>query len=66
LNDVLRRDQIFFVEKNIYGESSLRKAHSAQNPIRIDTTVEKEYRKGKLGGISKKLLSDKNQTKLDF
>jgi uncharacterized protein len=65
LNDFLRRDQIYFVEKNIYGESSLRRAHTTEKPIRIDSSIEREYRKGKLGGVSKK-LSDRNQTKLDF
>jgi hypothetical protein len=66
LNEVLRRDQIFFIEKNEFGESSLQKAHSAKNPIRIDSSIEKDYRKGKLGGVSKKIKQGENQSKLDF
>ena len=66
LNNILRRDQIILVEKNEFGESSLEKAHTSDKPIRIDASIEKEYRKGKLGGVSKKLIKENNQTKLDF
>lgn len=66
LNDILRRDQIVFIEKNEFGESSIKKAHSSENPIRIDSSIEKEYRKGKIGGVSKKLAKDNNQTTMDF
>jgi|SRR5579863_3028499 len=66
LNESLRRDQIQVVEKNEFGESAIRRAHSAQTPIRLDTPIEKQYRKGKLGGVSKKLRDDGSQTKLDF
>jgi AAA15 family ATPase/GTPase len=66
LNNVLRRDQIILVEKNEFGESTIRRAHSADNPIRLDTSIEKEYRKGKLGGVSKKLKDDRNQGSFEF
>lgn len=56
-NKILRRDQIVFVEKNIYGESSLKRMHTSKTPIRIDTSIEKDYIKGKLGGTSKNLKS---------
>ena len=49
----IRRDQIVFVNKNKYGESMLEKMHNKTRPIRIDKSVEKEYREGKLGGVSK-------------
>lgn len=55
LNKKLRRDQIALVEKNRFGESSLRRLHSKETPVRIDTSIEKEYRKGELGGVSEKL-----------
>jgi AAA15 family ATPase/GTPase len=64
LNRKLRRDQIVFVERNKYGESNMRPAHTKETPIRIDTSIEKEYRKGKLGGISEKLKSQDNQNSL--
>ncbi len=66
LNEVLRRDQIYFIEKNEFGESELQKAHSSKNPIRIDSSIEKDYRKGKLGGVSKKLKKDGNQSSFEF
>ena len=62
----LRRDQIIVVEKNEFGESSLRRAHASDNPIRIDSSIEREYSKGKLGGVSKKLRKDNNQTSFEF
>lgn len=55
LNKKLRRDQILLVEKNTYGESSIRRIHTKETPVRIDTSIEKEYRKGELGGVSKKI-----------
>lgn len=65
LDKKLRRDQIFFIEKNDYGESLIKPMHTKTNPIRIDASVEKDYRKGKLGGVSKKLRNnDPNQTSL--
>lgn len=66
LNDILRRDQILFIEKNSHGESSLKKAHSSQQPLRIASSIEKEYRKGKIGGVSKRLSKDNNQSSFDF
>lgn len=66
LNNILRRDQILLVEKNEFGESSIRRAHRADNPIRLDSSIEKEYRKGKLGGVSNKLKKDNNQGSFDF
>lgn len=66
LDGILRRDQVWVVEKNERGESSLLKAHTSKNPIRIDSSIEKQYRKGSLGGISKKLKKDNNQASFDF
>lgn len=55
LDNQLRRDQIWFVDKNERGESSLHKGHSPQNPIRINKSIEQEYRKGTIKkGTSKK------------
>lgn len=65
LDKKLRRDQILFVEKNEFGESTIRPMHTRRTPIRIDASVEKDYRKGKLGGVSKKLRNlDSNQQSL--
>lgn len=55
LDECLRRDQMIVVEKNKWGESTLKRIHTAETPIRIGKPIEKEYRKGKLGGVSKKL-----------
>jgi len=55
MNKKLRRDQIVFVNKNKYGESFLERMHTKERPIRIDKSVEKEYRDGDLGGVSTKL-----------
>lgn len=55
LDKRLRRDQLWFVDKNEYGESSLHKGHTSETPIRIDKSIEQEYRTGKLKrGVSKK------------
>lgn len=48
---LLRRDQIYTFDKNEYGESLIKGAHSAN--IRIDASHEKEYFEGKMGGIQK-------------
>jgi AAA15 family ATPase/GTPase len=65
LDKKLRRDQILFVEKNDYGESFIKPMHTKTTPIRIDASIEKDYRKGKLGGVSKKIRNnDPNQTSL--
>ena len=55
LNKKLRRDQYAYVEKNVFGESSICKFHSSKTPIKIERSMEKEYRQGKIGGISQKL-----------
>ena len=60
LDKHLRRDQILPVEKNIHGESKLQSMHTKKTPVRNDTLIEKAYRKGRFGGVSKKLLKDKN------
>lgn len=57
LDKKLRRDQMFFVEKNEQGESSLERMHSSKKPIRVGKSLEKEYRKGTIGGVSKKLIN---------
>lgn len=65
LDRKLRRDQFVVIEKNLRGESKLRRLHTKDTPIRIDTSIEKEYRKGELGGVSKKLnAKNKNQGNL--
>jgi AAA15 family ATPase/GTPase len=66
LNKVLRRDQIVFVEKSDYGESTLRKLHTTDKPVRVDTPLEREYLKGKLGGVSKKLKEKTQLPDLGF
>jgi len=66
LDKKLRRDQMVIVEKNDRGESHLQRMHSAKKPIRTGKSVEKEYRSGKLGGVSKKIKSNDSQIKLDF
>jgi len=61
LDKKLRRDQFMVMNKNDYGESSLAKLYTSDNPIRKDKSMEKEYRRGDYGGISKKLKDkDKN------
>jgi uncharacterized protein len=64
LNKRLRRDQVVTVEKNEYGESNVKRLHTKETPIRIDTSIEKEYRKGKLGGVSKKIKLQNIQNSL--
>ncbi len=48
---VLRRDQIFTVDKNDFGESTLKGLHTTN--VRIDASHEKDYLTGKYGGIQK-------------
>lgn len=58
LDNHLRRDQIWFVQKDEFGESKLLKGHTSESPIRINKSIEDEYRKGTLKkGVSKKLSS---------
>jgi AAA15 family ATPase/GTPase len=61
---ILRRDQMVIIEKNRYGESSIKKMHGAKKPLRVDTQIEKEYIKGELGGVSEKLKNIYNQGNL--
>ncbi len=61
LDKKLRRDQMVIVEKNEFGESSLRRMHSSKKPIRVGKSIEKDYRTGKLGGVSKKIASNLNR-----
>lgn len=61
----LRRDQMVVVEKNEWGESSIARAHTVENPVRIGKSLEKEYKKGNLGGISKKIKRDLGPTLFD-
>lgn len=62
----LRRDQMVVIEKNDYGESSLRRLHSSKKPLRINKSIEKEYREGELGGTSKKIADRNKMPKLGF
>ena len=63
LNKQLRRDQIHFVKKNEYGESTIEPMHSTEHPIRIGKSVEEEYRTGKLkNGVSDKIKRDDTPT----
>lgn len=66
LDKKLRRDQMVVVEKNTRGESKLERMHSSRKPIRIGKSIEKEYRSGTLGGVSKKIKQNNNQISLDF
>jgi uncharacterized protein len=60
LDNILRRDQIWFVDKNEYGESSLHKGHTKETPIRINKSIEQEYRTGKLKKGSSRKVNPKN------
>jgi AAA15 family ATPase/GTPase len=53
LDKKLRRDQMVIVEKNKFGESTIQRMHSSKKPIRIGKSIEREYRRGNLGGASK-------------
>lgn len=64
LNKKLRRDQVILVEKNEFGESNIKRLHTKETPIRVDTSIEKEYRKANLGGVSRKLNSKDDQMSL--
>ncbi|HXB43080.1 MAG TPA: ATP-binding protein [Puia sp.] len=57
LDKKLRRDQMVVIEKNQFGESTIQRMHSSKKPIRIGKSMEKEYRKGNLGGVSRDLLN---------
>jgi uncharacterized protein len=55
LDKKLRRDQIWFVDKNEYGESTLLKGHNSETPVRIDRSLEQDFRMKKTRGSSKKI-----------
>ena len=61
-NKLFRRDQFLVVEKSDYGESSIRRLHMSDKPIRSDASLEKEYKRGRLGGVSLKV----SQITMDF
>lgn len=65
LNKKLRRDQVHFAEKNEYGESTIRRMHTAQTPVRVDSSVEREYLSGKLGGVPK-IKGESQQGEIKF
>lgn len=68
LDDKLRRDQILLVEKSDLGVTKIMKMHTPETPIRINKSVEKEYREGNRG-VSKKIKKkgeNPNQTLFDF
>ena len=58
---ILRRDQIFTINKNEQGESTIRGMHTSN--VRIDASHEKEYFAGKFGGVQK---LDLDSTQLDL
>lgn len=67
LDKKLRRDQVYLVEKDEYGASNIKPMHTKSSPVRIDASIEKDYRKGKYGGVSKKIhkrFIDPNQRNL--
>ena len=66
LDKKLRRDQMVIVEKNPRGESHLERMHSTKKPIRIGKSIEKDYRSGEFGGVSKKIKANNNQISFDF
>ena len=49
-NDLLRRDQIYFAEKNQRGETSVYSLNEIKG-VRNDSSLEKDYIKGKYGAI---------------
>lgn len=61
----LRRDQMVAITKNEWGESELERIHTSQRPIKTGKSVEKEYRKGNLKGVSKKIKKDLGPTLFD-
>jgi len=48
----IRRDQLYSIEKSIYGESVLRRFHEKGNTLRTDASIEKEYQERTLKGKS--------------
>ena len=49
-NDLLRRDQIYFAEKNQRGETAIYSLNEIKG-VRNDSSIEKDYIKGKYGAI---------------
>jgi AAA15 family ATPase/GTPase len=49
----LRRDQMFTLEKNKYGVSTMTSVHADKTQVRGDAIMEKEYLNAQLGGIPK-------------
>lgn len=47
----LRRDQMVFLEKDMYGISSLKSLHAKHPHVRNDATFEKDYLSGRYGSI---------------
>ena len=58
---ILRRDQIYTVDKNNFGVSEIKGMHNAN--VRIDSSYEKLYLEGKFGNL-KKIDLDDEQLKL--
>jgi AAA15 family ATPase/GTPase len=50
-NKLLRRDQVWFCEKNQYGASDLYSLVEYKEPVRKDATYNKNYLQGKYGAI---------------
>ena len=48
---ILRRDQVFTVDRNEFGESTIKGIHTVN--VRIDASHEKDYLSGKYGGVQK-------------
>lgn len=65
LNKKLRRDQVWFVQKNKFGESTIHKGHTVETPIRIDKSIEQDFREGKTKGTSKKAIQENIPTLFD-
>ena len=49
--NLLRRDQMWFVEKDRFGASKLYSLAEYDLPVRNDASFEKDYLKGKYGGV---------------
>lgn len=65
IDENLRRDQMVVVEKDQNGESTIKRVHTAKTPIRSGKSLAKEYRKGSLGGVSKKIQGYSGPTLFD-
>ena len=59
-NRIFRRDQMYVVDKDKYGRSTLQKMHTSKKPIRKDAPIEKNYLDGGVGGISEQLKDNGN------